>query len=83
MFLLKLNSELSTNLMNKTHPLLFTITMIVIIISILRTIIKGDYSNLVVQIIVCSIVAIMVKNPNLFIELGNWLISFGGGLIEE
>jgi hypothetical protein len=57
--------------------------MIAIIISLIKTIVKGDYSNLVIQIIVCSIVAIMVKNPNLFIDLGNWLISFGGGLIEE
>lgn len=84
---LKINPDFSENFLKDVQPILFVVALVAVILGFIKTLAKGDLSNIVVQIIVSVVVLALIKEPNMLLDLGKFIIGFianvGGDLIEN
>jgi hypothetical protein len=83
---LKINPDFSENFLKDVQPILFVVALIAVILGFIKTLAKGDLSNIVVQIIVSVVVLALIKEPDMLLDLGKFIIDFianvGRDLIE-
>jgi len=84
---LKINPNFSENFLKDVQPILFVIALVAVILGFIKTLAKGDLSNIAVQIIISVIVLALIKEPDMLLDLGKFIIdviaNVGEDLIKE
>ncbi|MEN8907803.1 MAG: hypothetical protein ABF289_17775 [Clostridiales bacterium] len=74
-----------TEIMSKLSPLIYTAVAIAIIYSFIKSIIEGKFKKMILQVIICAVVAYMAHDPNSLFMLGNFIVNtatgFGGDIL--
>lgn len=64
------------NIIENLKPLMYAIIIVIIIISLGKSLIRGEFKAMPIQLFVCCIIAYMVYKPDSFRNLGELIIAF-------
>ncbi|MEN8906171.1 MAG: hypothetical protein ABF289_09475 [Clostridiales bacterium] len=73
-----------TEILSKLSPIIYTAVALAIIYSFIQSIIKGEFKKMILQVVICAIVAYMAHDSDSLFQLGSFFVNtitgFGGDI---
>lgn len=70
-------------LYTRLQPLLFDVLLVAIAIMFIISIFKRDFVRFLVNLLLCSLAALFIKKPSLFISFLDFIINFAMELLGK